>query len=122
MAHTHLMTPRIARLTLAAAALAGAPALTAQTYPTGNDPRNGFKYGYLNAGIAARGMRLVSFSPKPAVFDTARGLTFINSDLAFRGHYVYQGNFAGFTIWDVANPAKPVIASVVPCITSQGDP
>ncbi len=37
-------------------------------------------------------------------------------------HYAYQGNFAGFTVWDVANPAKPVVASVVECITSQGDP
>ena len=46
-------------------------------------------------------------------FDTARGLTFINSDLAFGGNYVYQGNFAGFTIWDVSNPAKPKIVSVV---------
>ena len=56
-------------------------------------------------------------------FDTVRGLTFINSDLAFgNGHYAYQGNFAGFTIWDVSNPAKPVVASVVECITSQGDP
>jgi hypothetical protein len=68
-------------------------------------------------------MRLVSFSRKPAQFDTARGLTFINSDLAFgNGHYVYQGNFAGFTVWDVSDPAKPVIASVVECVTSQGDP
>ena len=68
-------------------------------------------------------MRLVSFSPKPAQFDSARGLTFINSDLAFgNGHYAYQGNFAGFTVWDVSNPAKPVVASVVECITSQGDP
>ena len=55
-----------------------------------------------------RGSRLVSFTPKPAEFDTVRGLTFINSDLAFGGNYVYQGNFAGFTIWDVSNPAKPV--------------
>jgi hypothetical protein len=67
-------------------------------------------------------MRLVSFSPKPAQFDSARGLAFINSDLAFGGHYVYQGNFAGFTVWDVSDPAKPVVASVVECITSQGDP
>ena len=59
---------------------------------------------------------------KPAEFDSARGLTFINSDLAFRDHYVYQGNFAGFTIWDVSNPAKPVKVAVVPCVTSQGDP
>ena len=41
-------------------------------------------------------MRLVSFTPKPAEFDSASGLTFINSDLAFSGNYVYQGNFSGF--------------------------
>lgn len=97
-------------------------ALHAQTYPAGNDPRDGLKPGKLDAGTAQSGMRLVSFSPKPAEFDSASGLRFINSDLAFRDHYVYQGNFAGFTIWDVKNPAKPVMAAVVPCITSQGDP
>jgi hypothetical protein len=103
-------------------ALASSHALLAQTYPTGNDPRNGLKWGMLDAGTAASGMRLVSFTPKPAAFDSARGLTFINSDLAFRGHYVYQGNFSGFSIWDVSNPAKPTLASVVPCVTAQGDP
>jgi len=113
-----------ARSTLAIATLmlSAASALFGQTYPTGNDPRNGLKPGFLDAGTAARGMKLVSFSPKPAAFDTARGLTFINSDLAFRDHYVYQGNFAGFTVWDVKNPAKPVMAAVVQCITAQGDP
>jgi hypothetical protein len=94
----------------------------AQTYPTGNDPRNGLKPGMYDAGEAAQGMRLVSFSKKPAEFDSARGLAFINSDLAFKDHYVYQGNFAGFTIWDVKDPAKPVMVAVVPCITAQGDP
>jgi hypothetical protein len=97
-------------------------ALHAQTYPAGNDPRDGLKPGKLDAGTAQSGMRLVSFSPKPAEFDSASGLRFINSDLAFRDHYVYQGNFAGFMIWDVKNPAKPVMAAVVPCITAQGDP
>jgi hypothetical protein len=97
--------------------------LAAQTYPSAEDPRNGLKPGRLDAGTAASNMRLVSFSPKPAQFDSARGLTFINSDVAFgNGHYAYQGNFAGFTVWDVSNPAKPVVASVVECITSQGDP
>jgi hypothetical protein len=67
-------------------------------------------------------MRLVSTTPKPAAFDSLRGLTFVNSDLAFRGNYVYQGNFAGFSIWDVSDPARPVQLSVVECITSQGDP
>lgn len=81
--------------------LAAAPFVAAQTYPAGNDPRNGLKAGMLDAGTASRGMRLVSFTPKPAEFDTARGLDFINSDIAFRDHYVYQGNFSGFAIWDV---------------------
>jgi LVIVD repeat len=103
-------------------ALTVAPTLYSQTYPPTNDPRNGLKAGYLDAGTAAKGIKLISFSPKPAVFDTARGLTFINSDLAFRDHYVYQGNFAGFTVWDVKNPLKPVMAAVVPCITAQADP
>ena len=99
-----------------------APVVRAQTYPTGNDPRNGLKPGMYDAGEAAQGLRLVSFSRKPAAFDSARGLAFINSDLAFRDHYVYQGNFAGFTIWDVKDPAHPSMVAVVPCITSQGDP
>jgi len=103
-------------------ALAAAPALHAQTYPTGNDPRNGLKPGLLDAGTAEKGMRLVSFTPKPAEFDSVKGLTFINSDVAFRDHYVYEGNFSGFMIWDVMNPAKPVKVAVVPCVTSQGDP
>src|SRR5439155_23332470 len=102
------------------AAVAAPP--RAPTYPTGNDPRNGLKYGMLDAGTAQSGMRLVSFSPKPAEFDSVRGLTFINSDLAFRGNLVYQGNFSGFSIWDVSNPSKPTKVAVVPCVTSQGDP
>ncbi len=114
-----------ARRTFALAAsliLASAPALFAQTYPTGNDPRNGLKAGRYDAGTAQSGMKLVSFSPKPAVFDSVVGLRFINSDMAFRDHYVYQGNFAGFMIWDVKNPAKPVLVTTVQCITAQGDP
>jgi hypothetical protein len=103
-------------------ALCAAPALFAQTYPTGTDPRNNLKYGFLDAATAASGMRLVSFTRKPAAFDTLQGLTFINSDIAFGGNYVYQGNFSGFSIWDVSNPAKPTSVAVVPCVTSQGDP
>jgi hypothetical protein len=114
-------TARAFTVAALAAALV-APTLAAQTYPTGNDPRNGLKTGLLDAGSAIKGLKQVSFTPKAAIFDTARGLTFVNSDLAFRGRYVYQGNFAGFSIWDVNDPAKPVLMSAVSCITSQGDP
>ena len=96
--------------------------LLAQTYPTNKDPRSRLKPGRFDAGVAIENMRLVSFTPKPAAFDTAQGLAFINSDLAFGGNYVYQGNFSGFTIWDVSDPAKPKVVSAVSCVTSQGDP
>src|SRR5687767_11852486 len=93
------------------------------TIATMNDPRATLTPGIRNtAGVAARNMRLVSFSPKPPQFDSARGLTYINSDLAFRGNYVYQGNFSGFSIWDVSNPAAPLLVSTMVCPTDQGDP
>ncbi|WP_310570699.1 hypothetical protein [Gemmatimonas sp.] len=95
---------------------------SAQTYPSKSDPRNNLKPGRLDAGVAASNMKLLSFTPKPAQFDTVRGLTFVNSDLAFGTHYVYQANFAGFSIWDITDPAKPTMTAVVQCITSQGDP
>jgi hypothetical protein len=95
---------------------------SAQTYPSKSDPRNNLKPGRLDAGVAASNMKLLSFTPKPAQFDTVRGLTFVNSDLAFGTHYVYQANFAGFSIWDITDPAKPAMTAVVQCITSQGDP
>jgi hypothetical protein len=109
-------------LSAALLALALAAPLAAQTYPSATDPRNNLTPGLKDAGIAIAGMRLLSTAPVPLPFDTIRGLTFVNSDLAFRGNLVYQGNFAGFSIWDVSNPASPTMLSVVPCITSQGDP
>ena len=96
--------------------------VSAQSYPSNKDPRSTLKPGRFDAGIAISNMKQVSFVKKPAAFDTTQGLKFINSDLAFGTHYVYQANFAGFTIWDIADPANPVMMSATKCITSQGDP
>ena len=96
--------------------------VSAQTYPTSKDPRSNLKPGRYDAGIAISNMKQVSHVKKPAAFDSAAGLKYINSDLAFGTHYVYQANFAGFTIWDITDPANPVMASATKCITSQGDP
>ena len=112
----------VSRTAFAFAFLAFGTVAAAQTYPDPKDPRSNLKSGRDDAGEAARNMRLVSFTKKPAQFDTARGLTFINSDLAFKDKYVYQGNFSGFMIWDVSDPSKPKVVSVVSCVTSQGDP
>ena len=95
---------------------------SAQSYPSKTDPRSTLKSGRYDAGEAALNMKLVSFSKKPPQFDTVQGLKFVNSDMAFGTNYAYQANFAGFTIWDITDPAKPVVASAVKCITSQGDP
>src|SRR5688572_27299908 len=95
--------------------------LAAQTYPP-RDARSNLKPGRFDAGEAALNTRLVSFTPKAEIFDTAQGLAFINSDLAFKDKYVYQGNFSGFSIWDVSDASKPKLVSSVSCVTSQGDP
>ena len=108
-----------------AALLAPATPASAQrdTIATMNDPRVGLAAGPGNkAAVAARGMRLVSNTPKPVEFDSAQGLAYINSDLAFRGNIVYQGNFSGFTVWDVKNPARPTLLKNVVCATDQADP
>lgn len=116
------MTRSFHRLAALAALTFAAQALAAQTYPKGGDPRDGLGAGFTYPGIAMSGMRLVSSVPKPEPFDSVRGLTFINSDLAFRGTTVYQGNFSGFSIWDVSDPSHPAMLSAVQCVTSQGDP
>lgn len=46
---------------------------------------------------------------------------FINSDLAFSGDYLVQGNYAGFSIWDIADPTAPELVSAVSCPGGQGD-
>ncbi len=93
------------------------------TYPSAADPRSNLKPGRFDAGEAAKGMRLVSFSRKPPQFDSARGLAFIDSGYRVRHPLRVPGQLLpGFTIWDVSDPAKPVIASVTECISSQGDP
>jgi hypothetical protein len=50
------------------------------------------------------------------------GLTFTaNSDLAFWGHYAFQGHYDGFRIVNIASPANPREVSVTTCVGNQGD-
>ena len=89
------------------------------------DPRVGLKPGLHDAGTAIRGLELVGSGLKPASFDdptTPGNFLFANSDLAFRGNFVFQGNYNGFEVWDISNPASPTIRMVYPCPGGQGDP
>ncbi|GAA2286396.1 hypothetical protein GCM10010149_35640 [Nonomuraea roseoviolacea subsp. roseoviolacea] len=44
-----------------------------------------------------------------------------STDLAFQGRYAYQGNYYGFTVYDIKNPAKPAVVSRVSCPGGQND-
>ena len=48
-------------------------------------------------------------------------LAFANSDLAFQGNHLFQGNFYGFNIYDISNPAKASLLTSVVCRGGQGD-
>ncbi|MDE3054641.1 MAG: hypothetical protein KGJ70_12195, partial [Gemmatimonadota bacterium] len=121
----HLLTRRAVQAlwTLALTAAPLALATTARAQSDTTDPRAHLKAGLYDAGVAAKGMELVAHRNKPDVFhpNDPGGLTYANSDLAFGGHYVYQGNFSGIQVWDVADPANPTLASVTQCFTEQGD-
>src|SRR5262249_13133387 len=51
----------------------------------------------------------------------AGDLNFANSDLAFQGNYAFVGNFNGFNIYDISNPAAPALKTSVLCPGGQGD-
>jgi uncharacterized protein (DUF305 family) len=59
--------------------------------------------GLMDAGEAVSNMKVVSprRSRRPRA---SSGIT--NSDLAFTGNYVIQGNYNGPVVWDISNPAE----------------
>jgi hypothetical protein len=48
-------------------------------------------------------------------------LAFANSDLAFQGKHVFQGNFYGVSVYDVSDPAKAKLVTTMVCPGGQGD-
>jgi hypothetical protein len=58
--------------------------------------------------------------PKAAHLVIAQ-LAFANSDLAFQGNHLFQGNFYGVNIYDVSNPAKAQLLTSMVCPGGQGD-
>ena len=98
------------------AGAAPAPARAMAKVRPSPDPRVGLKAGMFDAGTAEWNMKLLSTTPPPENF---KGVT--NSDLAFTGKYAIQGNYNGFMVWDMSNPAKPQLVKSYLCPASQSD-
>jgi len=80
------------------------------------DPRVGLRAGLLDAEEAVWNLRVVSKTRTPPEFVGG-----VNSDLAFTGNYVIQGNYRGFQIWDISDPRQPVLVKGYVCPASQSD-
>lgn len=80
------------------------------------DPRVGLRAGMLDAQEAVWNLRVLSKTPPPKDFV---GKT--NSDLAFSGSLAIQGNYNGFQVWEIKDPAKPELVIGYVCPASQSD-
>jgi hypothetical protein len=58
--------------------------------------------------------------PKPMQLVIAQ-LAFSNSDLAFQGDHLFQGNFYGVNIFDISDPANAKLLTSMVCPGGQGD-
>jgi hypothetical protein len=100
-----------------------APAAPALTWDP-NDPRIGLGAGWLDAESAISGLELLAAIPRPEGFfnpSTPADGRFSNTDLAFRDNLLIQGNYNGFQVFDVSNPASPELSLSVVCPGGQGD-
>ena len=97
-------------------AAAPVPFADAESTRPSPDPRVGLEPGRTDAGEAAWNMRLIANEPSPP---GAAGAW--NSDLAFLGDYVLQGNYNGFVVWDVSTPSRPTLEKAYICPASQSD-
>lgn len=98
----------------AGALLLGTSLVTATAASAEDDPRVGLGGGLYDAEMAASGVDLLESLPLPAGF-------VINSDLAFTGDYAIVGSFSGFHVYDISDPAAPVLENAFVCPGGQGD-
>ena len=70
--------------------------------------------------IGRLGIGNIAKIPKPFQLVIAQ-LAFANSDMAFQGNHLFQGNFYGVSIYDIANPANTKLLTSMVCPGGQGD-
>src|SRR5579859_3410174 len=64
--------------------------------------------------------RMIEKLPKEMRMPVAE-LAFANSDLAFQGNHLFQGNFYGMNIYDISDPAHTKLLTSMVCPGGQGD-
>ena len=113
---------RLLQAVFASLILVAPSPLHAQSRPS-PDPRVGLRAGWMDAAQAAWNLRLVSTSPPNKDFVPAQpgDFEYMNSDLAFSGRHLIQGNFRGFQVWDIADPVHPRLVHVELCPEEQND-
>jgi len=102
--------------------LSGTPDMSVR--PPSPDRRVGLKAGWFDAGQAIWNLQPVSMTRPSEKFlnETTPGdRRLVNSDLAFMGHYAFQGNYSGWQMWDISNPAHPTLKTAYVCPGSQSD-
>jgi hypothetical protein len=111
-----LLLAACARSTSKPGVVGTSPAASRSTSAPTPDPRVGLRGGTTDAAQAMWNLRLVSSTPPSPQFVDG-----VNSDLAFTGHYVIQGSFNGYQVWDIGNPAHPRLETAYVCPGSQSD-
>ncbi len=91
------------------------PVATTGSASTGTTPGpSASEDGYAHSPNARR----VANVPLSAPFD---GEEAWGTDLAFQGDFAFSGNYEGFTIHDISDPAKPKVVTRVVCPGGQND-
>jgi hypothetical protein len=84
----------------------------------------GLRAGWFDAGEAIWNLRMVSTTKPSEKFmnaSTPGDARLKNSDLAFTGNLVFQGNYSGWQAWDITDPRRPVLRAAYVCPGSQSD-
>jgi hypothetical protein len=100
----------------------GVSLMTATAASAEDDPRVDLPGGYLDAPVASSNLDLLSSTPREGAFDGAvNDFAKVNSDLAFTGDYAIAGNYNGFQVYDISDPANPELRNSFVCPGGQGD-
>src|SRR6266478_1065315 len=70
--------------------------------------------------ISQLGIGNIAKLPKAVQLPIAQ-LAFANSDFAFQGNHLFQGNFYGVNIYDISHPANATLLTSLVCPGGQGD-